>query len=135
MNVPFIKRVMLVILGFLIIMILLSFGINKGEVEVVEDESNITEGDFIDESELYIVNEADVYNCFNTPEEAIECFKRLKEELKKYGSSLKEAGLKNIECADGILVFEIYNVDFTQTIEDEFRITISSEGTAIERLK
>lgn len=134
MNYSYIKRVMLVILCFLLIMVLISYGINKGEVQVEEEDIDVVEGDYFDENSLYIINETDVYDYFDTYENAGICIKKVSDELTRYGSNLKVAKLDNIECSDNVLVFNIVNADLENNVTDAFKITVSKEGTAIERL-
>ena len=108
MNYDFIKRVMLVILGFLIVMILLSYCVNKGvtPVEEIEEDIDVVEGSYIDENSLYIINQTDVYDYFDTYDNAELCIEKVTAELVRYGSELTVAKLTNIECADNILVFD-----------------------------
>lgn len=135
MSIDAIKKILWVILIFLVIMILVSYYANKsGTPEELEEEPDVLEGDYFDENELYIVNETKIYDFFDTYENAQLCVSKIREELKKYGSNLKVAGLDKIECEDGILVFEIVNLDLENPVTDSFRVTISKEGTAIERL-
>ncbi|MCQ2749717.1 MAG: hypothetical protein MJ246_07205 [Clostridia bacterium] len=116
-------------------MILVSYYANKsGTLEELEEEPDVLEGDYFDENELYIVNETKIYDFFDTYENAQLCVSKIREELKKYRSNLKVAGLDKIECEDGVLVFEIVNLDLENPVTDSFRVTISKEGTAIERL-
>ena len=136
MSVDAIKKVLWVILIFLIIMILVSYYANKNGEEAVEDneETDVVEGSFIDESKLYIINETDVYDYFDTYDNAALCIKKVCDELVRYGSKLKVAKLDNIVCEGNVLVFNIVNADVEENVTDAFRITVSKEGTAVERL-
>lgn len=133
MSIDAIKKILWVILIFLIIMICVSYFANKGE-EQVEEETDVVEGSFIDENELYIINQVDVYDYFDTYDNAELCMSKVTGELVRYGSNLKVAKLTNIECEGGILVFDIVNADVENNVQDAFKVTVSKEGTAIERL-
>lgn len=133
MSIDAIKKILWVILIFLIIMICVSYFANKGE-EQVEEETDVVEGSFIDENELYIINQVDVYDYFDNYDNAELCMSKVTGELVRYGSNLKVAKLTNIECSGGVLVFDIVNADVENNVQDAFKVTVSKEGTAIERL-
>lgn len=136
MNLRKIEEVMIsiliILIGLIIITLIVKSSKNNSEDDLIDEETvnEITEGGYISETNINLLNYDIVYDYFEDYDKADKCEEYIKEALKDYGTTTKEFNVTDMNYQDNKLSFHLVS---SVNIE-EYVVTVASNETLLERI-